>query len=266
MNILFIDTYYKQDDNKLKNYMYNKLGFYINIFGRDKIKYLSLKKDKINKKILIFILKKIYKNQKVYVTFSRQAEKDKSIIEIINNSILDKTIVTEQNNLYKNDVKYIDKYIVEKKLNKRALKVLFVIEGIKEKKIKNKIEQFLKEYKIVDIFLTNSKNYSFLKEYIEKLNEEEGTTIEILDKMPKTDYNILLVFSKIHKEYYNNSSFILDYNNSDLDIESNTYLIYKKNEMYFKKIFSKLNMEISRYEKTKLGKLYIHASRLILDK
>ena len=84
--------------------------------------------------------------------------------------------------------------------------------------------------------------------------------------MPKTNYNILLVFSSIYKEYYNNSSFILDYNNSDLDVESNTYLIYKKNEKNFKRIFSKLNMEISRYEKTKLGKLYIHASRLILDK
>ena len=208
----------------------------------------------------------MYKNQKVYVTFSRQAEKNKNITEIINNNILNKTIVTEQNNLYENDKKYIDKYIEEKKLNKKALKVLFVIDNIKDKRTKDKIEQFLKEYKIVDIFLTNLENYSSLKEYVENLNKEEGTTIEVLDKMPKTNYNILLVFSSMHKEYYNNSSFILDYNNSDLDIESNTYLIYKKNEKYFKNIFSKLNMEISRYEKTKLGKLYIHASRLILDK
>ena len=266
MNILFIDTYYRKDNSKFKNYIYNKLGFYINIFSKEKIKYLVFNKEKINTKILTYLLKKLYKNQNVYVTFSRQAEKDKSIIEIINNSILNKTIVTEQNNLYKNDVKYIDKYIEEKKLNKRALKVLFVIDDIKDNVIKNKIEQFLKEYKIVDIFLTISKNYYFLKEYIEKLNKEEGTTIEVLDKMPKTNYNILLVFSSIYKEYYNNSSFILDYNNSDLDVESNTYLIYKKNEKNFKRIFSKLNMEISRYEKTKLGKLYIHASRLILDK
>lgn len=266
MNILFVDTYYKKDNSKLKNYIYNKLGFYIDIFSKDKIKYLVYNTNKLNIKILSFILKRMYKNKLVYVTFSRQSAQEKIIIDIINKCILNKTIVTEQNNLYKNDVKYIDKYIEEKKLNKRALKVLFVIDDIRSYKIRQKFEQFLDEYKIVDIWLTYNKNYSFLKKYVEKMNKEQGTTIEVLDKMPKRPYNILLVFSKMHMEYYNNSSFILDYNNSDLDVESNTYLIYKNNEKHFKRIFLKLNMEISRYEKTKLGKLYIHASRLILDK
>lgn len=266
MNILFVDSYYKKDNNKFRNYIYDKLGFYIDVFSKEKIKYLVFNSKKLNTKLLYWVLSRLYKKQKVYIAFSRQIAEDKRIIDIINKSILNNTIVTEQNNLFKNDVKYIDKYIEEKKLNKRALKVLFVIEDMKNDKIRQKFEQFLKEYKTVDIFLTYNKNYSFIKKYVENLNKEEGTTIEVLDKMPKRPYNILLVFSNNHMEYYNNSSFILDYNNSDLDVESNTYLIYKNNEEYFKRIFSKLNMEISRYEKTKLGKLYIHASRLILDK
>lgn len=265
MNILFIDTYYKKD-NKVKNYIYNKLGFYINIFNNEKIKYLVINKKNFNKKILSFILNKMYKKQKVYIVFSKQTEKDKVITEIVNNNILDKTIVTEQNNLYKNDVKYIDKYIEKNKLNKKILTVLFVIDNIESCIVKDKVKQFLMQYKVVDILLTNKENYSDFKKFVDNLNKEEGTSIEILDKMSKRNYNILLVFSSIHKEYYNNSSFILDYNNSDLDVESNTYLIYKKNEKYFESIFSELNMDISKYEKTKLGKLYMHASRIILDR
>ena len=175
-------------------------------------------------------------------------------------------MVTEQNNLFQNDVKYINKYITKNKIEKKDVKILVVIDNIENNFVKSKINYFLGEYKVVDIFITNNKNREKIENYVKNINENEGSSVEILDKELKKKYNILLVFSNEYKSLNNKSSFILDYNNSDLDVESNTYLIYKNNKKEFKYIFDSLGMDISKYEKTKLGKLYIHASETILDK
>ena len=132
-----------------------------------------------------------------------------------------------------------------------------------EKIEKKKLNELLQKYKIVDIYMTNISNDSI--RYVNELNNSIGSVVEILDKIPNEYYNIFLVFSKKYKICQNKSSFLLDYNNSDLDVKSNTYLIFNKNKENFKIIFRSLGIDINRFEKTKLGKLYIHASNLILD-
>ena len=71
-------------------------------------------------------------------------------------------------------------------------------------------------------------------------------------------YNILLVFSKEYINIKHNSSFILDYNNSDLDTKSNVYLAYKNNEKQIKEILNNLDINSHNFKYAKLGKLCIH--------
>lgn len=270
MNILFIDNIednISYGKNKVKSLLFRFVGFYINKIKNKKIYYINLNVQRINKninsKIFKIILKFIFNKEKVYVVLSKTTSEIMQLKEKINKIIPNLVIVSSQNNLYDNDKKYIEDYINENKIDKKEIKILLVIDKL-EYAQKRKIEELLEKYKIVDIYAT--KYILNLKEYIDEINNNLGTVIEIIDKIPKEYYNILLVFSKEYKNFQTKSSFILDYNNSDLDIKSNTYLIYKNNIKLFDNLFNKLGIQMSRYEKTKLGKLYIHASRLILDK
>lgn len=274
MNILFIDNIEDNIEdnisygkNKVKSLLFRFVGFYINKIKNKKIYYINLNVQRINKninsKIFKIILKFIFNKEKVYVVLSKTTSEIMQLKEKINKIIPNLVIVSSQNNLYDNDKKYIEDYINENKIDKKEIKILLVIDKL-EYAQKRKIEELLEKYKIVDIYAT--KYILNLKEYIDEINNNLGTVIEIIDKIPKEYYNILLVFSKEYKNFQTKSSFILDYNNSDLDIKSNTYLIYKNNIKLFDNLFNKLGIQMSRYERTKLGKLYIHASRLILDK
>jgi hypothetical protein len=193
---------------------------------------------------------------------SKSIDENIKIKEIITNGINNLIFVSNQNNLYDNDKIYIEKYIKDNNLDILNIKIIVIIDEL-DYLIKRKIENLILKYKFVDVFSTCINNE--IINFIEKMNNNYGTVIEILDKIPFEYYNIFLVFSKKYKVIQTKSSFILDYNNSDLDVKSNTYLIFKNNIKYFNKIFKYFDIEISRFEKTKLGKLYIHASRLILD-
>ena len=267
MNILFIDNNFQGTKSRVKKLIYDKFGFYIENDKKNGLISLTISKNnKVNIKILKYILRSILKCEKLYVVKSKYIRKSTILDNMIKNIVDDVVFVTEQNNLYQNDSRYIDNYIREKNLKREDIKVLIVIDKL-EDKIKVKINEFIEKYKIINILVTKYENLKDVKKYVQNLNKCEGTAIEVIDKLHKIEYNILLVFSQEYEDiYYNNASFILNYNDSDLDIYSNTYLIYKNNEDYFYNMFFRVNMDISRFKKTKLGKLYIHTGRLILDK
>ncbi len=246
MNILFVDSCNK----KLK------FGFNIN-----KIKGKNIYSLKVNKKInrLFQIIIKLYfkfvfRKEKTYIVTSKYFKYD-----------LDKDYinVTEQNNLLVNDVKYINEYIEKENLNRKDIKVILIFDKFTDI-IKEKLNYNIEKYKIVDVYAINKTRD--LYNYVNDLNNKTGSVIEILDKFNEEDYNILLVFSNKYKANQSKRSFCLDYNNSELDIKSNTYLIYQNNEIIYLRLFKRLNLEIERFNKTKLGKLYIHASGIMLDK
>lgn len=266
MNILFIDNKSIEIKSKLKKYIYKIFGFYLQKDRNINVSCLNINLDNLNTKFLGNVVKVLFKEEKVYIILSRYLTNNIKIKEILDNNIKDKIFVTEQNNLYQNDIKYIDKYISRNSLKRKDIKILFVIDSINTS-IKKKFEFFIKQYKVVDILINNKSSYGAIKSYVDNFNKEEGTTVEILDNLNSQIYNIILIFSKDYKLKYDTANlFILDYNDSDLDVESNTYLIYKNNKDKFIYLFNKFNMDISNFEKTKLGKLYIHAGRLILDK
>lgn len=249
MNILFVDS----SNNKLK------FGFDIKKIKGRKIYSLKISNN-INKLVLRLI--KLYfkialKKQVTYIVTSKYFKYD---LDKIDENYIN---VTEQNNLLLNDIKYINEYIEKEKLDKRDIKMLLIFDEFTDI-IKEKLNYYIEEYKIVDVLaLRNTKE---LYNYVNNLNNKTGSVIEILDKFKEEDYNILLVFSNKYKVSQSKRSFCLDYNNSELDVKSNTYLIYQNNKNIYLKLFKDLNLDIQRFNKTKLGKLYIHTSGIMLDK
>lgn len=267
MNIIFIDNIdisLCENINKKDRYLYNIIGFYINKIKNKNIYYININNNMIDrkkfKKIFSIIIKNKFKKYKNYIVLSKSLEESK--INVLLDNIENSILVSGQNNLYDNDKIYVDEYITKNNIDKKEIKVLLIIDKFDNLE-KRKLDELLQKYKIVDIY--TEKYINNLREYIEKINNKLGTVVEVIDKIENEYYNILLVFAKKYKIEKTKSSFILDYNNSDLDVKSNTYLIYKNNKKSYDIIFKKLNMCISRFEKTKLGKLYIHASGLILD-
>lgn len=249
MNILFVDSCSK----KLR------FGFKINKIKRINIYSLIINENihKLSQIIIKLYFNFIFRKEDTYVLTSKYFEYN---FEKKDNNYID---VTEQNNLLLNDVKYINEYIEKEKIDKRNIKVLLVFDEFTDT-VKEKLNYYMEKYKIVDVFTTEKtkKLYS----YVNDLNNKTGSVVEILDKLNEEDYNILLVFSNKCKISQSKRSFCLDYNNSELDVKSNTYLIYQNNKDIYLNIFEKLNLDINRFNKTKLGKLYIHASRIMLDK
>lgn len=268
MNILFIDNCKLNKKNKGKNkvnIIFNKFGFCY--FKIKYIFYINIDEEKLlynntNLKIFIKFLKYNFKKDKVYIAMSKCLEENTKLRKIFNTYLFNPIFVSSQNNLYNNDKKYINDYLIKNNIHIKDVKVLLIVDEL-NKIEKIKLDEMLRKYKIVDIYMLNSSNIA--KNYVNEINNKLGSVVEVLDKIPNEYYNIFLVFSKKYRNSQNKCSFVLDYNNSDLDIKSNTYLIFKENKKHYEKIFNQLGMDISRFEKTKLGKLYIHASELILD-
>ena len=249
MNILFVSS---------KRYSKQKTITRINI-NSNKIISLKLDLESLNGKLLAWYIKNALKwqfgNQKVYVVIEDRIDELTTINNYLTKILKDFTVINDQNNLLKRDYIYINEYILKNELKKKDIKVLLIIDKI-TKDEKEKIEELIQEYKIVDIYSTRQN--TILNKYIDELNKNLGTVIQILDKMPTKYYNILLVFSKEYINIKHNSSFILDYNNSDLDTKSNVYLVYKNHEREIKKILNKLDINSHNFKYAKLGKLCIH--------
>lgn len=273
MNIIFIDEFIKNEKITLKKkdkITFNLFGFYIEKYKINKKIYIfkvivNKDKSKINLKLYKKIIDKICnKSIKNYFVFSKKCNNDKFLFTKNSHNM----VVTEQNNLATNDTKYIKKYLDKNDIPRENVKVLMIIDNINNFEL-DKIKYYISIYKILNIYLTNNKIKEKVENIICNINNELGTTIDLVSKINLENYNVILIFSKNYP-YDNNLAFsnlfFLDYNNSDLDICSSTYKAYYKNKNEIIKLFNRLNLDISRFEKTKLGKLYIHVGRLSLDK
>lgn len=249
MNILFICK--KQCE---KDKFISKLNHRDN-----KIICLKMTLESLDNKLIEMLTKMLLKWQfgknKTYVVMCDEYESNVKVLKYINRVLDSCIIVTDQNNLLKNDYIYINDYIKVNEIEPKHIKVLVIIDRISNIE-KAKIEELIEKYKTVDIYSTRQNEY--LAEYVDNLNKDLGTTIEILDKIELKYYNILLVFSQEYINIKHNSSFILDYNNSNLDVKSNTYLVYIKNKKEIEKILTKLDINSQNFKYTKLGKLCIH--------
>ena len=225
---------------------------------------------KNNLKVLSANLKlKLLKNKKINVVFSKQVSKEtdikekiKAVINGLNNEL---KYIETINNLKNLDMMYISDYISKSNIHLNKFKLLIAISSIKDFDNKKVIE-YISKYKFVDILRLkeiSKTSYKKLSNMINKINNEYGSSIEIIQKRNIQDYDALVIYSKNQKEYIKshyilkNKAFVLDVTNVDDDVLSKEYKSYNKNKSYIETIFNRMRLNISNYFKSDIGSLYM---------
>ena len=284
MNNLFVDIYESQNKSlnltSVTNKMLLKTFGYIlkedkllktktssNIFlNLDKEKVLDLNK---NKKTFKRSLKFLLKNKRnITVVFSRKIKNtiglEDSIKKLFDQIGLDFRYIDSLNKLKTLDISYIERYMTVKKINPDRFKLLVAIDDILDFDFEKFLEYVLK-YKCVDILKMQDINkyyYKKLAKVVENINNEYGSSVQIIQKRNLQNYDFCIIYTENQKEYFKShyvlkrEAYILDITNVDDDILSKEYKIYEKNKSYIETIFKRMKLDVNEFCKVDLGKLY----------
>ncbi len=284
MNNLFVDIYESQNKSlnltSVTNKMLLKTFGYIlkedkllktktssNIFlNLDKEKVLDLSK---NKKAFKRSLKFLLKNKRnITVVFSRKIKNtiglEDSIKKLFDEIGLDFRYIDSLNKLKTLDISYIERYMTIKKINPDRFKLLVAIDDILDFDFEKFLEYVLK-YKCVDILKMqdiNKYDYKKLAKVVENINNEYGSSVQIIQKRNLQNYDFCILYTENQKEYFKShyvlkrEAYILDITNVDDDILSKEYKIYEKNKSYIETIFKRMKLDVNEFCKVDLGKLY----------
>lgn len=292
MNNLFVDIYDLEENNLNTTLNSSISSIFMKTFGflltQDKLLktktssniFLSINKEKIlkqtssNKKdktniVLLNRLKHIFKlNKNITVVFSKKIKEDKKLLEkmkkIFSNLSLDIKYIESCNKLKSLDLTYIERYIIERKITKEKFKLLVVIDDFLDFD-QDRFLEYVKRYKCVDILKmpnVSMFDYRRLSEIVESINNEYGSSVQILQKRNLQNYDFCMLFSSNEKEYFKshyilkNKAYVLDITNLDDDVLSKDYKIYEKNKSYIETIFNRMKKDMTKYYKIDLGKLY----------
>ena len=299
MDNLFVSLYEKDEkyelkqliESKVEYYKYNFLKYsYVsdmlnNDFGKNmslklNIDYIldkltSSKTNNINFLGLNSILKKdtlgitnlnlIFDRTFDELNESLRQDLKEYISNIIANDEINIKEIISNNEMYINDVKYIEQYLNDTKTNKNKLKILIVLNDIKNYD-EEKIKEYISNYKFVDILKMSNINkfeHKKIQDSIENINEEYGSTIDIIQRRNIQDYHIYIMFSDVSEEYFNShyilrkKSKYIDMRNEDMDIYNNNILEYEKNKSYILTLTQRLNIDINKYSKNKIGSVIL---------
>lgn len=295
MNTIFIDVNDLKDKGNEKNKIFNTLKqklFKVSItrdFTNDKFNkniFLQIDKDfldstlKKKRKISEFFIKLFLKNEykkdtDLFVVMSKEIDKNKEykkyILNLINvflGNTLKVNEIKTQNNMLKHDTVYIDTLLDKKDVKLNKANILIVVNNIKDFK-EEKIIEYIKKYKYVDILRLNGiskREHKILLEKINNINDEYGTTIEIIQRRNISEYDVYVFYSNIEleqfKDHYilNRELNILDTKNEEQDTLSLSYRTYKKNKYELEALFNRINCDMNRFSKNKLGNLFTKKS------
>ncbi len=287
MNIIFIDFNNENHKNKIKlNNIKNKIlkydvrddilnnkltkNTYITIDKEYILNQIQNNKYSIYDKILKLKIKRKYeKDDEVNLIFSKSFDNYIKLKEYILdlfrlNSITIFNEVVIQNQLKKHDIKYIDNYIEDKKKNINKLKILIILDNIKDYDEKKLLEYILK-YKFVDILRTSNitkSDYKKLLNNINSINEEYGTTIDIIQRRNLQKYDVYLLYSNLDKMEFSqkyilsSNSLYINMHDIDMDILNKDYLLYKRYEQNILTLLNRLEINHDNFSKTKLSFIF----------
>lgn len=286
MNTIFVDfcnTVNKDKAVSLKNNKYFKYRINDDILNNKikKITHVSIQKEYIENQLTktkyslqdrIFKLninRKYGKNDEVNLVFSKEIEENKQIKEYVLDLLkLNKLTIYDEirikNDLKKKDMLYIDKYMKLSKKSIDKLKILVVIDKIEDYD-QSKILEYISNYKFVDILVTNNItkiDTKRIEKYVSKINNEYGTTIDVLKKRNVQKYDVYLIYSNIKKQEFfqkyiiGNKSLYINMTDIDYDILSKEYDSYKRYEPEIITLFNRLDLNIENFSKVKLGFLF----------
>jgi len=296
MNNLFISLYENNDKDVLRKTICNKLDYYkysilkynynYDILNNNYGKNMSLLLDYeyildnllSNKKfsIKMFNIKQSLKKEFIHLpnvnvifdkTFDELEDSYKDIFKeyiyniLSSNSEMKINEINVDNQMYENDIKHIEDYINTSKINRNKLKILLVLNDISDYN-EEKIKEYITNYKFVDILKMpniNKLEVGRIKQNIDEINEEYGSTIEIISKKNIQENSIYIMYSNVSYDYFT-SHYILkkrskyiDMKNEDLDLYNNNVLEFERNKSYILTLAERLNIDITRYSKNKIG-------------
>lgn len=275
-----INELYKLNDAKINCIKYQITDDILN-GKKSKITHVSIKKEYIinqtqklkysmqDKIFKMNINKKFGKNDEVNLVFSKEFEYNIKLKEYIIDLLkLNKlTMYNEikiKNELKNKDMMYIDKYIKDKNITIEKLKILVVIDNFEDYD-KKKFLEYISKYKYVDILVTNNiSQFDFkkLEKDIILLNNEYGTTTEIIKKRNVQKYDVYLVYSNIprfelsQRYILGRNSLYINLTDIDYDILSDEVLTYERFEPEITTLFNRLNLNLENFSKSKVGFLY----------
>ncbi len=286
MNTIFIDIYSKHANTKKDKYLKFKVlkdikndEFNKNIFLQIDTKLLNsiLKnRSKLSQRLLKLFLKREYKKDKeLLIVFSKEIDKNKDYKRCIKNLFLQtleenlKIIeISVKNNMLEHDIFYIDSILEKNKIIKSRANILMVIDSIFDFNY-DKILEYIKRYRYLDILELDGISkveHNTLLNKINNINDEYGTTIEIIKKRNILEYDVYVFYSNINVEDFKNQyvlnqdTKIIETKNEDADTINLSYRMYRKNKEKLEDLFSRLDCNIERFSKSKLGTLFIKIS------
>ena len=280
MNNIFID-YSKKNNKKIKiKDTILKYNVVDDMLDNKLVKnsYITLDKcymENINIKNRYSIYDRVFKyivnskysvNDEVNIIFSNSFDNDCNIKSFILdllrlNSLTIYKEIKIKNTLKVNDLKYIDEYIKNNNKKIDKLKLLIVIDSINDFD-KEKFKEYISKYKFIDILKTqniNKYDYKKILVYIQNINKEYGTIVEIKQKRNLQNYDVLLIYSKMNKAEFcekyiiSNDSLYIDMTDIDSDIYNEWYLVYKRYEPEILTLLNRLKIENNNFSKQKLG-------------
>lgn len=169
---------------------------------------------------------------------------------------------------------YIDDYVKEFAINQNKLRILAIFNNINDYS-EEKLKEYISKYKFIDVLKMNGINkidYKKMSNSIDNLNEEFGSTIDIIQRRNIQEYNVYLMFSKVPKEEFYSHYIIrkkskyIDLNNADEDIYNENIKQYKKNKYELSTLFNRLELLDDNFSKNKLGALILEDMNLKLDR
>lgn len=284
MNNLFVDII---DENLSYKANVIEKGF-LKLFGflfkedkllnesKSKTFFLLVNSDKLSSgKKNYYVLSKVLKNKisnfnNINIVFSRLFENvpslKKQVTDLLFSVNKEASLVQSINNLNELDSVYISRYILERKKDINKFRLLIVIDYLKDFDI-NKLKKYIEKYKFVDILRMQNitkTEYKRLNEIVDKVNEEYGSSIEIIQKRNIQDYDFCVLLSSNIKEYFKShyilgkDSYVLDITDVDNDILSKEYKSYQRNKGYIETIFNRMNLSMDNFLKTDIGSIYLH--------
>lgn len=274
MVVLFVDIF--NDEFSRKNYIIKVHNNIISVKFNKKILdsfnsrkfYLMLKNKLIFKNFNKILKSKIKENNIASCICSKDLDNMKDIKKRILNNILSQSFTNiyeskEKNMIFNSLDKYLNKYILDNCIEKGKVKILYIIDELNND-IYSSVLENINKFKYIDLtFLGdyNSLEYTKIIKKIELINNELGSSIEVIKPRYDMDYNVYYNFTNIdfkNKYMLNNISLYVECLQTEKD-EFNKYNIAFKNNSYvLKVILNKLGCNIQNYNITKIGNLILN--------
>lgn len=237
----FIELLKNKSNNIFKNMV---LNFYYNSIKR-KIR----KMDFINIMLVYSLILDKNLEYRNLIKLKILESLDAKVYEIVPKNLMEENI----------DI-YIKEFESLKDLKKDKVKLLYFVDEFSELIYKN-IIKYINRYKFLDISYLGAKNsikYENMKEKIENLNNEIGSTISFINPNFNLDYNIYINFSCLDvKSKYGilNDYLIINYYDIENDVLNEFNLLFKNNKQSIERVLKTINLELKDFNINKLGQL-----------